>query len=232
MILGIMGGMGPAATCDLFRKIIEYTDATKDQEHIHIIIDNNTQIPDRTDYIYGSGEDPRVEMIRSIIKLETMGADYIAIPCNTAHHFYDDLIRYSKVKILNMIYETAIFLKNTKPDNKDYLLLATKGTYISGIYTKIFKQYGLNIIEPNDSDMQIIMSWIYGVKSSKFDVTPFEFESLINRYCKNKDIPSILGCTELPVLAQEIGLSREYIDPVSILAKCCVDLAKKSDMVY
>ena len=131
MILGIMGGMGPAATCDLFRKIIDYTDATKDQEHLHIIIDNNTQIPDRTSYIIGSGEDPRMEMIRSIIKLETMGVDYIAIPCNTAHYFYDDLTKYSKVKILNMIYETAVFLKNTKPDNKDYLLLATQGTYMS-----------------------------------------------------------------------------------------------------
>lgn len=226
MILGILGGMGPAATSDFFRKIIDCTDAKNDQEHLHVIIDNNTEIPDRTSYICGSGEDPRIEMIRSIIKLEAMGADYIAIPCNTAHYFYDDLTKYTKVKILNMIYETAIFLRDNKPDCKDYLLLATKGTYISGIYTKIFKQFGLNIIEPSDSDKQIIMNWIYGVKSSKFAVTPIEFESLINRYGENKDILPILGCTELPVLAQEIGLSKEYIDPVSILAKRCVDIAR------
>ncbi|NLZ52234.1 MAG: aspartate/glutamate racemase family protein, partial [Thermoanaerobacteraceae bacterium] len=176
MILGILGGMGPAATCDLFRKIIELTDAAKDQEHLHIIIDNNTQIPDRTDYICGSGEDPKIEMIRSIIRLETMGVDYIAIPCNTAHYFYDDLIKYTRVKVLNMVHETAVFLKKTKPDFKDYLLLATRGTYMSEIYTNTFKQFDLNIIEPDDSDKQLIMHWIYGVKSSKFDVTPIEFE--------------------------------------------------------
>ncbi len=226
MILGILGGMGPAATCDLFKKIIDYTDAATDQEHIHIIIDNNTQIPDRTEYICGAGEDPRMEMIRSVIKLETMGVDYIAIPCNTAHYFYDDLIKYTKVKILNMIRETAIYLKETKPDIKDFLLLATKGTYASGIYTKIFKEFDLNIIEPDDSDKDIIMSWIYGVKSSNFDVTPHEFEALINRYCENKVALPILGCTELPVLAQQIGLSKEYVDPVVILAKRCVELAK------
>ena len=221
MILGILGGMGPAATCDLFRKVIDYTDAAKDQEHLHIIIDNNTQIPDRTDYICGSGEDPRTELIRSVIKLETMGVDYIAIPCNTAHYFYDDLAKDTKVRIINMIYETAVFLKNTKPNNKNYLLLATKGTYMSRIYTNTFKKFDLNIIEPSESDKQIIMSWIYGVKSSKFDVTSIEFESFINKYCETGEVLPILGCTELPVLAQRIGLEKEYIDPVPILVKRC-----------
>lgn len=112
MILGILGGMGPAATCNLFKKIVKSTNVIKDQDHIHIIIDNNTQIPDRTNYICSSGMDPRPEMIRSIIKLETMGASYIAIPCNTAHYFYEDLVKFTRSRILNMIYETAIFLKN------------------------------------------------------------------------------------------------------------------------
>lgn len=228
MILGIIGGMGPAATCDLLKKIINLTNATKDQEHLHIVIDNNTQIPDRTKYISGLGEDPKIEIIRSALKLEAMGADYIAIPCNTAHYFYNDLIKYTKVKILHMIYETAVFLKNTKPDNKEYLLLATKGTYMSGLYKKTFEEFNLNIIEPNDIDKQTLMTWIYDVKSSKFNVTPNEFEFLINKYIKNKGIPIILGCTELPLLTRRIGSSKEYIDPVSILAKCCVDLAQKN----
>jgi aspartate racemase len=231
MILGILGGMGPEATCDLFKKIINLTYATNDQEHLHIIIDNNTNIPDRTQYIYGYGEDPRIEMIRSIIKLEAMGVDYIAIPCNTAHYFYDDIVKYTKVKIIHMIYETAFYLKNNYPDNKDYLLLATEGTYISGIYHKIFKEYDLKIIEPNDIDKQIIMNWIYKVKSSKIDITLAEFESLVNRYTKNTNIPIILGCTELPVLVDSLAstynMKKEYIDPTLILARRCVELANK-----
>ncbi len=98
MILGILGGMGPLATCEFFKKIIELTPAEKDQDHLHIIIDNNTNIPDRTEYILGKGKDPRIELIRSAIRLESIGADYIAIPCNTAHYFYDDIVKYTKVK--------------------------------------------------------------------------------------------------------------------------------------
>lgn len=227
MILGILGGMGPLATCEFFKKIIELTPAEKDQDHLHIIIDNNTNIPDRTEYILGKGKDPRIELIRSAIKLESMGADYIAIPCNTAHYFYDDIVKYSKIKILNMVYETVDFLKANNSGNKDYLLLSTEGTYQAKIYDKAFNSSGLNILTPNDKDKKIIMKWIYGIKSSNFNVTLKEFESLVNKYTLNKEIPIIVGCTELSFLFEKIKTSKQYFDPLTILAKRCVDLAIK-----
>lgn len=227
MILGIIGGMGPAATCNLYKKIIQFTPVTKDQEHLHIVIDSNAQIPDRTEYITGNGENPKIEMVRSAIKLETMGVDYIAIPCNTAHYFYADISQYTKIPIIHMINETASYLSEKYGSNKDYLLLATEGTYMSGIYEKIFEKYHLNIIEPDKADKEIVMNWIYKVKSSEFNVSLMEFESLINRYVGDEDIPVILGCTELPVLAEKIGVSKKCVDPISILAKVCVELGKR-----
>lgn len=224
MILGIVGGMGPLATCELFKRIIELTDAGEDQEHLHIIIDNNTKIPDRTRYIIGDGEDPRIELTRSIIKLESMGVDYIAIPCNTAHYFYDDIVKYTKVKILNMIDETVNFLKENNPKDKYYLLLSTEGTYKTGIYEKYFNSSGLNILTPNDEDKKTIMKWIYGVKSSDFNVSLEDVESLIDKYTGGKDIPIIIGCTELSVLIEKIGLTKKYYDAMTILAKRCVEL--------
>ena len=230
MILGIMGGMGSRSTCDLFQKIIDLTDAHTDRDHLHIIIDNNTQIPDRTEYILGSGEDPRVEMIKSAIKLEMMGIDYMAIPCNTAHYFYDDIVKYTNVKIIHVIKETAIFLKKTNPNKKDYLLLSTKGTYKTEIYQKSFDEYSLNIIEPDESDKEILMDWIYGVKSSNFDVSKEEYESLVYKYIDKDDISVILGCTELPLLAEAINIGEEsYINPTLLLAKKCVELAKEEN---
>ncbi|HAE91320.1 aspartate/glutamate racemase family protein [Tissierella praeacuta] len=225
MILGIMGGMGPAATCDLFKRITDLTPATKDQEHLHIIIDSNVEIPDRTAYILGIGQDPMPEMIKSIRRLEMMGVDYIAIPCNTAHYFYNEIIKYTKTKILNMIYETGSYLK-ANFEHKNYLLLATKGTYKVKIYKNIFGEFNLNIIEPDTSDQELIMDWIYNVKSSKFNVNTLEFQNLVSRYTENKEIPIILGCTELPILVEKIGVLGKYIDPVSILAKRCIELAK------
>lgn len=227
MILGVIGGMGPLATCNFFEKIITHTKADKDQEHLHIIIDNNTQIPDRTAYILGRGEDPRPELIRSAIKLEKMGADYIAIPCNTSHYFLNDLMKYTKAKIINMIEETALYLKEAYPSNGSYLLLATEGTYESKVYKKVFEKYALDIIDPSDEDRKLVMTWIYNVKSSIFDVEAKDFEILINKYVKDKDIPVILGCTELSALADRISLSNKYVDPLLILAKACVKLHEK-----
>ena len=139
-------------SCPLVNSLKNYriNSCRKDQDHLHIIIDNNTNIPDRTEYILGKGKDPRIELIRSAIRLESIGADYIAIPCNTAHYFYDDIIKYTKVKILNMIQNN--FLKTNNSENKNYLLLATEGTYQAKIYDKTFNSSGLNILTPNDKD--------------------------------------------------------------------------------
>ncbi|SHJ18350.1 cysteate racemase [Lutispora thermophila] len=226
MKLGILGGMGPAATCDLYRKITENTQATKDQEHIHVVIDSNAQIPDRTAYICGTGEDPRIEMIRSAIRLEMMGADYIVMPCNTAHYFYDDIKVYCKVPVLHMIRETAAFLKKNYPDDTEYLLLATEGTYTSGIYKNAFMEYGLDIIEPEQDDKKVVMNWIYNVKSGNFNISASEVKELINRYAKNKEMNIILGCTELPLMAEKVGAPEKYIDPELVLAKRCVEIFK------
>lgn len=228
MILGILGGMGPAATCELYRKIIELTKASVDQEHIHILIDSNTQIPDRTSFICGKGKDPRIEMIRSAEKLEMMGADYIVMPCNTAHYFYNDIVKYTNAHLLNMIQETAEFSRVTYPGKKDFLLLATEGTYMSKIYTKIFSEEGLNIVEPGAEDKQKVMNWIYSVKSGNFDISIQEFEQLIQKYTLKDNIKTILGCTELPLLAKRLGVEEDYIDPAAILAKRCVEIAQSN----
>ena len=228
MILGIMGGMGPLATCDLYKKIIEHTEAITDKEHLHIIIDSNTQIPDRTAYILGHGEDPRPEMISSIKRLESAGADYIVIACNTAHYFYDDVVKHTKVKVIHMIEETAKFLNKTYPDRKEFLLLSTKGTYKSEIYQKAFKKNGLKVLEPNLSDKDVIMDWIYKIKASNFDISRGEYKSLVLRYLDFGDSPVILGCTELSLLPNLIHLRKEqYVNPTLVLAQYCVELAKK-----
>ena len=109
-VIGIIGGMGPLATCDLMQKIIEYTDADTDQEHVRICVDCNTNIPDRTTAILHGGKSPVPELVKSAKRLEAMGAQVLIMSCNTAHYFYDDMIPYSETPFLNMINETAAFL--------------------------------------------------------------------------------------------------------------------------
>src|SRR5205085_11559342 len=88
---GIIGGMGPLATVDLMNKIIFYTPAKKDQDHIHIIVDNYSQIPDRTTAILGKGTDPAPFIIQSAQRLENAGADFLVIACNTAHFYFNSI---------------------------------------------------------------------------------------------------------------------------------------------
>ena len=158
-IVGIIGGMGPLATSDLFNKIIKYTDANKDSEHIHILIDNNTSIPDRSKFILNGGESPLNEIVSSAKKLENAGADFLIIPCNTSHYLYDEIIKKVNIPIVNMIDEVAKYLE--KNNIKKVGLLATTGTIKSGIYKKYFDLHNIETIIPNEEEQEIVMSFIY-----------------------------------------------------------------------
>ena len=109
--IGIVGGMGPLAAARLFQRIVVLTKANCDNEHIPMIIDNNTRIPDRTKHILFNGENPAVEMVKSASRLEQMGADAIIIACNTAHYHYDEIVNSVKIPVINMIRETAEYIK-------------------------------------------------------------------------------------------------------------------------
>ena len=105
--IGILGGMGPLATADLFRKIVLMTRAGCDNEHIRIYIDNNCRIPDRTAAILQGGADPVPEMSDALRHLEACGADCIIMPCNTAHYFLPRLQSQTKIPFLSMLEATA-----------------------------------------------------------------------------------------------------------------------------
>ena len=131
--IGILGGMGPAATADLFTKIINNTEAGCDQEHLHVIIDSNTNIPDRTEALIHGGADPTEQMTQSARRLAEAGAELIVMPCNTAHGFYDAVCASVPVPVLHMIKLTAEELMRHEITRAG--LLATDGT-VQSEYTK------------------------------------------------------------------------------------------------
>ena len=126
--LGILGGMGPLATVDLFEKIVTMTDAGCDNDHIRIYIDCNSSIPDRTAAILNGGADPLPQMTDSLRKLEACGADVIIMPCNTAHHFLPRLQALTSIPFLSMPEITAAACARRFP-GKTAAILATQGTW-------------------------------------------------------------------------------------------------------
>jgi len=231
MIFGIIGGMGPAATCDLYQKIIELTPADSDQGHLHIIIDSAAQIPDRSAFLAGSGPDPRPALIESARRLEAAGAEILLIACNTAHAFYREIAGSVNAAVLNMPEEASAYAGRNYGSEKPFLLLATDGAYESGIYEAAFLGDGLEILEPNEKDKEKLMDWIYSVKAGNCTVKRGQFKALLSRY---DAAAAILGCTELPVLTRLLGGFENTLDPTLILAKRAVELemaARKASAV-
>lgn len=223
--LGIIGGMGPLATAKLFERIILLTDAKSDQEHLHIIIDNNTSIPDRTAYILGEGADPRNELIVSAIKLQKMGADFLIIPCNTAHYFYEDIVKEIDIPILSMIDETAKYIKDNHKDIKNVGLLATEGTYKAEVFDKVFNKYDLNIIRPSKEKQKHIMEFIYNIKKGKQHTDLSGYYSAMAEIEKQHTDIFVVGCTELSVALEMYSLVGKYINPIDLIAQRAIEFA-------
>lgn len=223
--LGIIGGMGPMATLDLFRKVLESTDAHSDAEHIRVYVDCHTGIPDRTKAILSGGESPVPHIIESAEKLAVMGADLLLIACNTSHYFYDEIAAASPVPVMHMIRQTAQSL--SREGITCVGLLATDGTVRSGVYQAQLQQYGIQTVCPDEQAQCEVMRLIYdGIKAGvkTFDTHAIEEELSRMRAAGAERI--VLGCTELPIAFETYGISsHDAVDPTDILAKAAVAAA-------
>ena len=218
--IGIIGGMGPEAAMDLAKKILNHTPAKRDQEHIPVLIYNNTAIPDRTEYLLGGGEDPTEELIHTAKVLEGAGAELLLLSCNTAHAFYEKVQAGVKVPILNMIDWTA---KRAKETGGQYMLLATQGSYKIGLYERAFQREGVSLVLPEEKIRQHLMHWIYdGVKAGKVANVLPEVEKFLD---KIKGFVPVLACTELPLLFDALPCSVSVLDPTDIVAEVAVKKA-------
>ncbi len=140
--IGILGGMGPEATADLFYRIVKATPVERDQDHPRTIVYSNSKVPDRTPAIVGEGESPLPEMLMAAKSLQGAGADFLIIPCNTAHYFIEDLRNELGIPVLHMIEMTARHAAREYPGARMVGLIATDGTLSSGIYERFFGGLG------------------------------------------------------------------------------------------
>ena len=221
--VGIIGGMGPGATALLFQKMIGYTEANSDSEHIHIVIDNNTMIPDRTASILKGDDAPARSIIESGKKLEVFGAQMILLPCNTSHYYYDSIQEALRIPVVNMIAETAkVCVKN---GYRKIGVLATTGTCNTHTYDRELGKFGVEAIYPEEEGQKIVMEIIYDqVKAGKKINATILDQTLKKMECQGAQ-GFILGCTELPFAIKNGDFGYHFLDSLDILAKRAVELA-------
>ena len=222
-ILGILGGMGPLATADLFKKIVLLTKASSDSEHIRVIMDNHAAIPDRTAAILSGGENPVPYMLESLQNLEKCGAECVIMPCNTAHYFLPQLQQKSRIPFLSILDAAAEACRREYP-GKTAAILGTKGTLATKLYDDALSARGINFITPDKDAQDTLMRVIYdGVKSNANpDTYRADFEFVLESLRKRGAEYFITGCTELPLAVDNLGLNLCTVDPTTELAKVAI----------
>jgi aspartate racemase len=230
-VIGILGGMGPEATIDLFSKIVRLTGAKKDQDHLRILIDSNPKIPDRTLAIQGKGPSPLPMLIRSAKTLEQAGADLIVIPCVTAHHFHERLRKRIGIPVLHVVEETARFTRAHLKGVRKVGLIATTGTVQTGLFQKFYSEPDEEVLLPSPEIQETkVMKAIYGKTGIKA-IGPSEGSKRLiiqaSQTLIRKGAQAIIaGCTEIPLVLKDEDLSIRVVDPLSVLALSAIREAR------
>ena len=230
-VIGILGGMGPQATNRLFSQIIDYTPADCDQEHVSVIVYNNPKIPDRTKAILSQDDAPAREMLKTALKLQEAGADFIIMPCNTAHYFLPQVEANLKVPVINMIGQTIDFINNNYPDAKKIGLLATSGTIKSGIYNTMFKPHNIDVIMPEHYSQEKVMQGIYSVKAKKESKGRLLLEEAAKNLVEKGADVIVCGCTEIGLALKQEYVNYVLIDPSKVLAQVAVNFAMNPQLM-
>ncbi|MDV3429554.1 MAG: amino acid racemase [Bacillota bacterium] len=230
MRLGIIGGLGPMATAYFMELIINMTDAHCDREHLEMIIYDFPSIPDRTSFILGKSKDnPVIPMIEIGKQLEAQKADNIAVPCITAHYFYETLTENIKIPIINAIKETVMYLKERGISTAG--IAATDGTISANLFQKELMAQGINYVIPSVVNQKYVMDLVY--KDIKAGLPPeiSKFESISKELRENGAEVIILGCTELSLIKRDYKVRGRYLDAMEVLARSsiifCHGLLKK-----
>jgi len=227
--IGILGGMGPEATLDCFAKIIKNTPAQRDQDHLRVVIDSNPAVPDRTAAIVGNGQSPVPVMVEGCHTLEKAGADFIIIPCVSAHFFIDELQQQANLPILSIFDAVAESIIRNYPKAKTVGLLGTTGTVKGGLFQKRLAQNRINTVVPQEAMQSTIMAAIYDIKNAAPTRTRSEItadliaaaDSLIAIQPDGAQA-IIAGCTEIPLALGQQHLSAPYFDSLTILVRAAI----------
>ncbi|HSV55685.1 MAG TPA: amino acid racemase [Magnetospirillaceae bacterium] len=224
-ILGVLGGMGPEATADFFRKVVEATPASRDQDHIHVLINCDPSIPDRTAHILGRGPDPLPALIAAGRLLADSGANLGAVPCMTAHAYLEGIRAALPFPFVSAFEELAAYIRSNHSGARRIGVLATTGCVRSGLYERHLSDWRIHYPD-EESQTRFVMEAIYGGRGIKAGNRGEEPSRLLRDagkrlVARGADV-LIAGCTEIPLVLKAGDFEVPLLDPMLILARAAV----------
>jgi aspartate racemase len=218
--------MGPEATVHFMSEVIAMTPASGDRDHIRMLVDNNPQVPDRQEAIHGNDAAVRAELVAMAKQLEASGADFLVMPCNTAHAFVDDAISSVSIPFVHIIRETVTEIEVAFPQVERVGVLATDACLLAGVYQKALQAKNKTAILPGDDDQRECMSLIASIKAGNTDNDVRRgMAELASRLAAQGADAIIAGCTEIPLVLENNGIKVPLISSTAVLAKRTVAFA-------
>jgi aspartate racemase len=219
--VGILGGMGPLSTIELMKKVVEKTPVEKEQDHVRMLVDSRPEIPDRTEFILGKGPSPIPMLQESALKLEKWGADFLAVPCNSAHAFIEQIRETIHIQVLDVIVLVRQELEKNFSPGDSIGLLATTGTVDSKLYHNYSSRFSIVTPEPEIQE-KLVMEAIYGQdgfkKTGKAESAGAKLLKAIETMRSKQPQAIIAGCTEVELVLKSTAVDLPVFYPLEILA--------------
>lgn len=216
--VGVIGGLGPYATLDFFERVLKRTRARDDQDHLRLLIDNNTKIPDRNAHARGEGPSPGPALAASARALQDAGAEFVVMACNTAHAWVDEIRVALTVPFISMIDETVAATADLRPEAVG--VLAVDGCLAANLYQDGLKKAGIRtVLLPADSQ-KTFMELIYRIKTGDDgDTVKRAMVTLAKKLEAQGAEVIIAGCTEIPLVLTADDIDGELVSSTDVLVE-------------
>ncbi|MFF4016211.1 aspartate/glutamate racemase family protein [Streptomyces sp. NPDC001843] len=219
--LGVLGGMGPAATAEFLRLLAADVPAARDQEHPRIVMLSDPGIPDRTAAILGDDTEAALRIREDLFTLAGWGADLLAIPCNTAHALLDDIASELPAPVVDIVDATLDEAARVSPEGG--WLTATTGTVASGLYQKRAAVRGYPLHVPDEAEQELVHEAAVQVKAGRSDAASGMFRDAVESLWRRRSLPVLAACTELPLAHRHAGLpAQTMVSSLHALSRACV----------
>lgn len=226
-IVGVLGGMGPAATLDFFARVLALTPAKTDQDHIRLIIDSNAQVPNRNAAIAGTGPSPGPVLAEMARGLKRAGAELLVMPCNAAHAFLDEVRQATDLPVISIIDVTVAETLRRRANVKRIGLLAAEGCINAGLYQRAFAAHGVDVVLP-DADLRTrFMGALSRIKQGDLgDAVKADMRTVANALISNGAEAIVAGCTEVPLVLSDGDVAVPLISSTDCLALATIAAAR------
>lgn len=222
--VGVIGGLGPLATLDFFQRVLDRTRAPREQDHLRLIIDNNTKVPDRNAFRRGEGPSPAPALAASAKGLQDAGADFIVMACNTTHAWEAEIRAAISVPFLSIINVTVEAVADLAPEAVG--VLAVDACLAADLYQGALAKAGIRAVLLSADSQRTFMELIYRIKSGDSGDTVKRAMTTLARRLEAQGAEVIIaGCTEIPIVLTADDIDGELVSSTDVLVERTIVMA-------